>query len=73
PTDTVDDVAGHLIKPSVSEPVKKTKNSAAIEAKNILKGLKTLPPDELDETVKELIAGLVKWNEGVRKDNAPET
>jgi hypothetical protein len=25
--------------------------------------LKTIPPDELDETVKKLIAGPVKWNE----------
>jgi hypothetical protein len=37
-----------------------------------LKGLKTLPPNELDETVKELITGLVKWHEGVGKGDVPE-
>ncbi|GAU09980.1 hypothetical protein TSUD_391720 [Trifolium subterraneum] len=45
----------------------------AIEAKNILKGLETLPPNELDETVKELITGLVKWQEGVGKGDVSET
>ncbi|GAU40465.1 hypothetical protein TSUD_134670 [Trifolium subterraneum] len=62
----------NVSKPSVSEPVKRAKNSPIIDAKNILKGLKTLPPNELDETVKELITRLVKWHEGVGKGDVPE-
>lgn len=39
------------------------------QAEAMLRDLKMLPPEELEKVTRELVTGLVNWNENIQKNN----